>query len=93
MEATHGLSGGSNDIDIRTSQPHIRAGQTTKGTVCRGACEDGLSVIAEKLLKLAYVLNGRVMNMSASELLQPVIRNAYLGSYCFIVAAIVGLFL
>jgi hypothetical protein len=59
--------------------------------VCQ-RCEDGLS-IAEKLLKLAYVLNGRVMDMSASELLQPVIRNAYLGGYCFIVAAIIGLFL
>jgi predicted metal-binding protein len=92
MEATHGLSGGSNDINMQTSQLHIRAGQTIEGAVCRGACEDGLS-IAEKLLKLAYVLNGRVMDMSASELLQPVIRNAYLGGYCFIVAAIIGLFL
>jgi hypothetical protein len=60
--------------------------------VCQ-RCEDGLSVIAEKALQLADVLNGRILDMSACELLQPVIRNAYLSGYIFIVAAIIGLFL
>jgi predicted metal-binding protein len=83
------VGGNNND---RRSRQSVRAGQTIEGTACQGACEDGLS-IAEKLLKLAYVLNGRVMDMSASELLQPVIRNAYLSGYIFIVAAIIGLFL